>query len=195
MVNLRIKIKKSSIVGGVYMPAKTSRTLVLTACACSVFWPGSFIFGLPGVLRQHWQQFFDASDSEVGGVVFIILIGATCFMYLSGHLQERYGPGRLAFIGSVMCGGSAIYLSQSGNMAEVNVWAFIVGASSAFIYLPGLTVVQRWFPERRGLAAGFFNMAFGLSAAAMSLIFSTERPCAINPKSPGGCDYVSTYHL
>jgi hypothetical protein len=75
--------------------------------------------------------------SEVGGAVFITPIGATCFMYLSGQLQERYGPGRLAFIGSVMCGGRAIYLSQSGNMAEFNLWAFMVGASTAFIYLLG----------------------------------------------------------
>ena len=34
-------------------------------------------------------------------------------------------------------------------------------------------MVQRWYPERRGLVAGFVNMAFGLSAAAMSPVFST----------------------
>ena len=33
-------------------------------------------------------------------------------------------------------------------------------------------MVQRWYPQRRGLVAGFFNMAFGLSAAVMSPVFS-----------------------
>jgi OFA family oxalate/formate antiporter-like MFS transporter len=61
-----------------------------------------------------------------------------------------------------MCGGNSIYLSQSENMAEVNVWAIMVGASSAFIYLPGLTVVQRWFPERRGLVAACVALAIGI---------------------------------
>lgn len=154
------------------MPAKSPRTFILMACACAIFWPGAFIFGLPGVLRQHWQQVFDAGGSAVGGTVFFILTGATCFMYLCGRLQEKYGPGRLTSIGAVMCGSSAVWLSQAGNMIDVNIWAFSVGASSAFVYLPGLTVVQSWYPEKRGLVAGFFNMAFGLSAAVMSPIFS-----------------------
>ena len=154
------------------MPVKSPRTFILIACACAIFWPGSFIFGLPGVLRQHWQQVFDADGGAIGGTVFFILTGATCFMYLCGRLQEKYSPRMLAAFGSVMCGSSTIWLSQAGNMTEVNVWAFSVGASSAFVYLPGLTVVQRWYPERRGLVAGLFNMAFGLSAAIMSPIFS-----------------------
>lgn len=154
------------------MPVKSPRAFILIACACAIFWPGSFIFGLPGVLRQHWQQVFDASGGAVGGTVFFILTGATCFMYLCGRLQEKYGPGRLTSIGAVMCGSSSIWLSQAENMIDVNIWAFSVGVSSAFVYLPGLTVVQRWYPERRGLVAGFFNMAFGLSAAVMSPIFS-----------------------
>lgn len=154
------------------MPVKSPRPFILVACACAIFWPGSFIFGLPGVLRQHWQQVFDADGGAIGGAVFFILTGATCFMYLCGRLQEKYGPGRLAALGAVMGGGSVIWLSQAANMTEVNVWAFAVGASSAFVYLPGLTVVQRWYPEKRGLVAGFFNMAFGLSAAVTSPIFS-----------------------
>ena len=154
------------------MPIKNPRTFILIACACAIFWPGAFIFGLPGVLRQHWQQTFDAGGGAVGGTIFFILTGATCFMYLCGRLQEKYSPGRLAVIGAVMCGSSAIWLSQAGSMIEVNIWAFSAGASSAFIYLPGLTVVQRWYPERRGLVSGFFNMAFGLSAAIMSPVFS-----------------------
>jgi OFA family oxalate/formate antiporter-like MFS transporter len=154
------------------MMAKSPRTLILIACACAIFWPGAFIFGLPGVLRQYWQQAFDAGGGAVGETIFFILIGATCFMYLCGRLQEKYSPGRLAAVGSVMCGSSAVWLSHAGSMLEVNVWAFFAGASSAFIYIPGLTVVQRWYPERRGLVSGFFSMAFGVSAAVMSPIFS-----------------------
>jgi len=51
------------------MPAKSPRAFILTACACAIFWPGSFIFGLPGVLRQHWQQVFDAG----AGFAYLIM--------------------------------------------------------------------------------------------------------------------------
>jgi hypothetical protein len=76
------------------MPVKSPRTFILMACACAIFWPGSFIFGLPCVLRQHWQQVFDAGESAVGGTVFFIFTRPTCFMHLGGRLQEKYGPGR-----------------------------------------------------------------------------------------------------
>jgi OFA family oxalate/formate antiporter-like MFS transporter len=58
-------------------------------------------------------------------------------------------------------------------MIAVYIWAFLVGASSAFVYVPALTAVQRWYPQKRGLVSGFFNMAFGMAAAVMSPVFAT----------------------
>jgi OFA family oxalate/formate antiporter-like MFS transporter len=154
------------------MPQKPGRAFVLISCACAIFWPGSFIFGYPGVMRQHWQQAFNAGGSDIGRTIFFILIGATCFMYLCGRWQEKYGPGKLAALGAVLCGSSVIFLGWADNMTAVYAWAFSVGAASAFIYVPALTVVQRWYPERRGLVSGFCNMAFGFSAAVMSPVFT-----------------------
>ena len=154
------------------MSQKPGRATILIACACAIFWPGSFIFGYPGVMRQHWQQAFNVGGAEVGRTIFFILMGATCFMYLCGRWQEKYAPGKLAAIGAVLTGSSVIWLGRAESMTAVYAWAFLTGAASAFIYVPALTVVQRWYPERRGLVSGFFNMAFGLSAAVMSPIFT-----------------------
>ena len=155
------------------MPQKPGRTLILIACACAVFWPGAFIFGFPGIMRHYWQQAFNAGDSAVGQTIFFILIGATCFMYLCGRWQEKYGPGKLTALGAVLCGSSVIWLGRTESMTAVHAWAFLVGAASAFIYVPALTVVQRWYPERRGLVSGLCNMAFGLAAAVISPVFTT----------------------
>lgn len=154
------------------MSGKPGRVFILIACASAIFWPGSFIFGFPGVMRQHWQQAFNVGGSEVGQTIFFTLIGATCFMYLCGRWQEKYGPRRLVALGAVLCGGSVIWLGRAGSMNAVYAGMFLVGASSAFIYVPALTMVQRWYPERRGLVSGFFNMAFGLAAAVMSPVFT-----------------------
>ena len=158
---------------GIENQIQSRRGHILIACACAIFWPGAFIFGIPGVMRQYWQQTFNVGGSDVGQTVFFVLIGATSFMYLCGRWQEKYGPGKLAALGGGLCGVSALWLSTAGNMIGVYIWAFTVGASSAFVYVPALTVVQRWYPERRGLVSGFFNMAFGLSAAIMSPVFTT----------------------
>lgn len=154
------------------MPEKPGRAFILISCACAIFWPGAFIFGFPGVMRQHWQQTFNVGGTEVGQTVFFVLTGATGFIYLCGRWQEKYGPAKLAALGAVLCGSSAIWLGRAENMTAVYAWAFLVGASSAFIYVPALTVVQRWYPARRGLVSGFFNMAFGLAAAVMSPVFT-----------------------
>jgi len=154
------------------MPEKPRRTFILIACAGAVFWPGAFIFGFPGVMRQYWQQAFNVGGTEIGQTVFFVLTGATCFMYLCGRWQEKYGPAKLAALGAILCGGNAIWLGRAENMTAVYAWAYLIGASSAFIYVPALTVVQRWYPARRGLVSGFFNMAFGLAAALMSPVFT-----------------------
>ena len=154
------------------MPQKSGRAIVLISCACAIFWPGSFIFGYPGVMRQYWQQAFDVGGGDVGRTIFFILIGATSFMYLCGRWQEKVPPGKLAAVGAALTGISVVWLGWAKSMTAVYAWAFLVGAASAFIYVPALTVVQRWFPERRGLVSGFFNMAFGLSAAIMSPVFT-----------------------
>ena len=154
------------------MIEKPARALILISCACAIFWPGAFIFGFPGIMRQHWQQAFNVGGSAIGQTIFFILTGATCFMYLCGRWQEKYGPGKLVALGAVLCGSSVIWLGRAENMTAVYAWAFLIGASSAFIYVPALTVVQRWYPERRGLVSGFFNMAFGLAAGVMSPVFT-----------------------
>ncbi len=155
------------------MLEKPGRVLILIACACAIYWPGAFIFGFPGVMRQHWQQSFNVGGGAIGRTVFFVLMGATCFMYLCGRWQEKYGPAKLVALGTVLCGSSVIWLGRAEDMTAVYAWAFLVGVSSAFIYVPALTVVQRWYPEKCGLVSGFFNMAFGLSAGVMSPVFST----------------------
>ncbi|MGD9300247.1 MAG: MFS transporter, partial [Desulfobacterales bacterium] len=154
------------------MPGRYQRAYILISCACAIFWPGAFIFGFPGVMSRYWQQTFNIGSSEVGQTIFFILIGATCFMYLCGRWQEKFGPSKLAALGAVLCGSSVIWLGRAESMAAVYVWAFLVGASSAFIYVPALTVVQRWYPQRRGLVSGLFNTAFGMAAAIMSPVFT-----------------------
>jgi OFA family oxalate/formate antiporter-like MFS transporter len=154
------------------MPEKSGGAIILISCACAIFWPGAFIFGFPGIMRQHWQQAFNAGSSAIGQTVFFVLTGTTCFMYLCGRWQEKYGPGKLAAIGAVLCGGSVIWLGRAENMTAVYAWGFLVGASSAFVYVPALTAVQRWYPEKRGLVSGLFNTAFGLAAGVLSPVFT-----------------------
>ncbi len=73
--------------------------------------------------------------------------------------------------GAVVCGLSVLIITYATNLTMLYLWAFLTGASSAFVYIPALTTVQRWYPMRRGLVSGLVNLLFGLSAAIMSPLF------------------------
>jgi OFA family oxalate/formate antiporter-like MFS transporter len=53
----------------------------------------------------------------------------------------------------------------------VYAWAFLNGLASSFVYIPTLTLVQWWYPEKKGLVSGVVSMVFGLSAAIMAPLF------------------------
>jgi OFA family oxalate/formate antiporter-like MFS transporter len=148
---------------------------VAGACA-AIFWPGAFIFSLPGVLGVSWHADFGASRAEVGRSLFFVLAGAGMLMFLVGRFQARIGTRRAAAAGALLTGGSTLFLGSVSGVSGVYTWAFLVGAASALIYLPGLTVVQQWHPGRRGLVSGLFNLCFGLSAAVMSPVFGGLLP-------------------
>jgi len=142
------------------------------ACCAAIFWPGSLIFGFPGVMGRHWQTVFQVSRVETGRILFFVLAAVGIFMFIIGRLQERYGPARLFTAGAVLCAAGTVWMPRANSITGIYLWAFLMGASSAFIYLPGLTVVQRWYPERRGLVSGLFNLSFAGSAALMSPVYN-----------------------
>lgn len=145
---------------------------VLVAACLAIFWPGAFIFGFPGVMARHWQQAFQVDRAAIGGTLFFVLAAAGIAMFLTGRLMRRFGPARLTAFSGLLCGSSAVLVAYAPGITTVYTWAFLVGASSAFIYLPALTAVQAWFTERRGLVSGLVNMVFALSAAIMAPVFS-----------------------
>jgi OFA family oxalate/formate antiporter-like MFS transporter len=145
---------------------------VLAACCAAIFWPGSFIFGFPGVMGPQWQQTFEVTRAAVGQTLFFMLAAVGFAMYPTGRWQGRFGTERLAAAGVILCGTSTILVGLAPNIKLVYLWAFVTGGASSFIYIPALTVIQRWYPERRGLVSGVVNLSFASSAALMSPVFT-----------------------
>lgn len=143
----------------------------LAAACASIFWPGAFIFAFPGVMGPHWQDLFHVSRAAVGQSLFFVLAAVGIFMFLTGRWQEKVGPRPLVFLGAVLCGGSTILVGRASSIWMIYGWAFLMGISSSLVYIPALTVVQKWYPGRKGLASGLVNMAFALSAAVMGPLF------------------------
>jgi OFA family oxalate/formate antiporter-like MFS transporter len=138
----------------------------------AIFWPGTLVFGFTGVLSRHWMVLFDVGRADTGRILFFILVPVGLFMFFFGRLLERWPPQRLIAIGALCGSGSTFLLPLAPTFGGVYLWAFVMGGSTALVYLSGLTVVQTWHPGRRGLVSGLFNLCFGGSAALLSPLYS-----------------------
>jgi len=148
------------------------RGVLAVAGSCvAIFLPGAMIFGYPGIMAPEWRSMFGVGEGATGSVLFFMLAGVGTFMFVVGKWQEKIGTRLMVSISAVVCGLALFAASHAQSIYFIYLWAFLTGASSCFIYMPGLTVVQRWFVRRRGLASGVVNLFFGIGGAAMAPVF------------------------
>ena len=147
-------------------------SLALVGSSIAIFWPGAFIFGFPGVMGPYWERMFHVGKGPIGNTLFFVLASLGILMFFVGRWQERFGTRTMITIGAIICGLDGITIVYAPNIYILYLWAFLMGISSCFIYIPALTTVQCWYPGRRGLVSGVVNMVFGLSAAIMSPVFA-----------------------
>ena len=138
----------------------------------AIFWPGAFIFGFPGVMGPYWQKVLHVGKGPIGNTLFFVLAALGIFMFFVGRWQEKFGTRIMITIGAVICGLSSTIVAYASNILILYLWAFLIGLSSCFIYIPALTTVQRWYPGRKGFVSGVVNMVYGLSGAIMSPVFA-----------------------
>lgn len=143
----------------------------LVGASALIFWPGSFIFGFPGVIAPYWQAELGVGRGATGAMMAFVLVSLGIFMFLVGRWQGKVGPRRLMTLGALLCGFSVLFLLLVRDPFGIYLWAFLMGTSSCFIYIPGLTVLQSLYPQRKGLVSGIFNTSFGISGAVMAPLF------------------------
>lgn len=137
-------------------------------CCVAIFFAGSFVFGFPGVMASYWQETFDVGKEDVGRLMFFILIGTGCSMYLTGKLQEKIKYHYLIFFGNFICAVAMFCAGFATSMTGAYVWAVVTGFFCGFVYIPVLTIVQHLYPENKGISTGMVNLLFGGSAAIVS---------------------------
>jgi OFA family oxalate/formate antiporter-like MFS transporter len=147
------------------------RYIILAASCAAIFWPGTLVFGFPGVMSGYWQSAFDVNRADVGRIMFFVLSPVGFFMFFFGKLLERLAPAKLIATGGALAAASTFLLPRAGSFNGVCLWAFVMGSATAMIYLTGLTVTQQWFPGRRGLVSGVYNLCFGASAALLAPLY------------------------
>lgn len=94
----------------------------------------------------------------------MIFIGA----YIGGRIQDRRGPRTVALIGGVIYGLGVLLAGFAGDRGEL--WLLILGYGVisgfglGFAYIVPIAMLQKWFPDKRGLITGLAVGGFGFGA-------------------------------
>jgi OFA family oxalate/formate antiporter-like MFS transporter len=120
---------------------------------------GWTLFVNPIDQKYHWGR----AAIQVAFTIFILT--ETWLVPFEGYLIDRFGP-------RVMIGGSGVLVaiawiwnSFATSLAEFYIAAAIGGIGAGVVYGGSVGNALKWFPDRRGLAAGITAAGFGAGSA------------------------------
>jgi oxalate/formate antiporter len=118
--------------------------------------------------------------AELQWTFSLLIILQTWFSPFQAYLVDRFGPRTLISIGAIMSGGSWVLSAYVDNLwALYFTYGVIGGFGTGIIYVGIIGLMVRWFPDRRGLAAGLAAAGYGFGA------FFTSFPIDSMIKSSG----------
>lgn len=91
---------------------------------------------------------------------------------LAGWFTDRLGARRVITLGLLVLGTGVLGLGRADSLTAAAFAFGLAGLGAAGLWVPVITLVQRWFaPERRGLALGLLSTGYGLGFAASGVVF------------------------
>jgi MFS transporter, OFA family, oxalate/formate antiporter len=121
--------------------------------------------------------------AELQWAISLLVILQTWFSPFQAYLVDRFGPRLLISIGALLSGGSWILAAWASSLWVLYLtYGVIGGFGTGIIYVGIVGLMVRWFPDRRGLAAGLAAAGYGFGA------FFTSFPIDSMIKSSGYAD-------
>jgi len=95
----------------------------------------------------------------------LLIILQTFFSPFQGKLIDRFGPRTLISLGTVMSGLSWVLASKATSTSMLYLtYGLVGGLGTGIVYVGVVGLMVRWFPDRRGFAAGAVAAGYGMGA-------------------------------
>jgi len=112
---------------------------------------------------RSWQQ------SEVQGAFTLFILLQTFVQPLDGWLMDRMGPRFLITVAGILCGLGWSAMGYASTLTQLYVCYALAGVGAAFVYSGCIGSALKWYPHRRGFAAGLIAAGFGSGSALFNL--------------------------
>ena len=138
---------------------------------------GQLLFGIVCMvmvanLQLGWTPFVDPIDQKyhwgryaIQWAFTIFVLTQTWLVPLHGYLIDRFGPRLMISGAGVFVGVAWVLNSYADSLALLYTAAVIGGLGVGVVYVGAVGNALKWFPDRRGLAAGLTASGYGAGAA------------------------------
>jgi sugar phosphate permease len=111
------------------------------------------------------------SKTQAGAIVSSFYLAYTIFTPLLGYLVDRVSARKILVLFCFIQGTGAFLMGKSVSLTQASLFFAIVGVGSSAMWIPIVTLVQRWFGvRRRGMALGILSTSFTIGYGTMGLI-------------------------
>src|SRR5712672_246003 len=123
-------------------------------------------------LQYGWTLFVDPIDAKYHWGRAAIQLAFTLFVFtetwlvpIEAWFVDKYGPRVVIMFGGVMIALAWVLNSYANSLVLLYIAAIIAGVGAGSVYGTCVGNALKWFPDRRGLAAGATAAGFGAGAA------------------------------
>jgi len=128
------------------------------ACVANLQY-GWTLFVNPIDAKYHWG----ASTIQVAFSIFVAT--ETWLIPIEGYLVDRFGPRWVVFGGAILVALAWVINSSASTLSVLYFAAALGGVGTGCVYGTCVGSALRWFPGRRGIAAGLTASGYGAGAA------------------------------
>jgi OFA family oxalate/formate antiporter-like MFS transporter len=133
--------------------------IICMACVANLQY-GWTLFVNPIDAKFHWGR----EAIQVAFTIFVLI--ETWLVPVEGYLVDRFGPRWVVLGGGILVGIAWVMNSAASSLAVLYAAAAIGGIGTGCVYGTCVGNALKWFPGRRGIAAGLTAAGFGAGAAA-----------------------------
>ncbi len=151
------------------VPSRRRWTVLVASVVMQLALGGIYAWSTFAVPLRQGHGLTNAQTQMIFGLTIALL---TTSQIISGRLQIRHGPRRVALLGAVLYGSGYVIAGYSGGSFPVLLVGIglIGGLGTGLAYLCPVTSCLCWFPERKGLITGIAVAGFGAGAIVLSVV-------------------------
>jgi OFA family oxalate/formate antiporter-like MFS transporter len=132
--------------------------VICMACVANLQY-GWTLFVNPIDAKYHWGR----ASIQVAFTLFVLI--ETWLIPIEGYLVDRFGPRWVVLAGAILVASAWALNSVASSLPVLYFAAALGGIGTGCVYGTCVGNALKWFPGRRGLAAGITAAGFGAGAA------------------------------